>query len=100
MIEKTKVFLHENKSRIGLFHGFVACIGAVLLSFLTTMQLTHLIFGDYALRIIPAVILTPILMSIYGTWLLFCKTRMEVLMKILSLSLFLICSLFISIKVL
>ena len=99
MFEKTKNFLHETKSSIGLVHGILACIGAVILSFLTTMQLTHLIVGDYAIRIVPAIILTPILMSIYGLWLLFSKTRMQVINKILITSSILICSLIISIKV-
>ncbi|MGP2657524.1 hypothetical protein ACOJTA_10820 [Malaciobacter sp. WC5094] len=99
MKKKSKDFLHITKSRIGLVHASLACIGAVVLSFLTTMLLSSLINGDYAIKIVPSMILTPILMSFYGIWLLFCKTRIQVIKKSLYMFIFLICSLIISLKV-
>ncbi len=51
MFEKTKSFLHETKSKIGLVHGFTGCIGAVLLSFLTSRVISILINDDYAIKI-------------------------------------------------
>ena len=99
MKPKFKNFLYRTKSKIGLVHGIIACIGAVVLSFLTTMILSTIISGNYAIKIIPSMILTPILISFYGIWLLFCKTRIQVIKRSLYMFLFLICSLIISIKV-
>ena len=99
MNSNIKKFLYETKSKIGLVHVFTACIGAVLLSYLTTMLLSTLIVGNYSLKIVPAMILTPILMSLYGTWILFSKTRIIAIKKTLYTSIFLLCSLYISIEV-
>lgn len=75
MLRKIQNFLYEPKSQIGWVHGFIACFGAVLLSYLSTMILSTLLIGDFAQRIIPSMILTPILMSFWGIWILFSKTR-------------------------
>lgn len=99
MLKKTKKFLYEKKVHFGLFHATLTIFGAVILAYLSSMLLSTLIYGDYALKIIPMFILTPILMSIYGIWLLFCKNRILVIKKILFTSMILICSLIISIKV-
>ncbi len=99
MLKKTKIFMYESKPKIGLVHAFSACIGAVLLSYLTTMLLSTIIIGNYSLKLIPAMILTPILMSFYGTWILFSKTRILAIKKILYLLIFLLVSLILSIKV-
>lgn len=99
MFEKTKIYLHETKSKIGLVHGLLACIGALLLSYLSCMQIAFFIQGDYALKIIPNFILMPILMIIYGTWILFSKTRIIAIKKIVQVSLFFLLLLIISMKV-
>lgn len=99
MLEKTKNFLYESKSKIGLVHATLACIGAVLLSYLTTMLLSTIIIGNYSLKLVPAMILTPILMSVYGTWILFSKTRILAIKKIFFTLVFLLISIILSIKV-
>lgn len=99
MLEKTKNFLYESKSKIGLVHAALACIGAVLLSYLTTMLLSSIIIGDFALKIIPSMILTPILMSFYGIWILFSRTRILAIKKICFTFVLLVVSLIFSIKV-
>lgn len=83
MFKRINIFLHDNKSRIGLFHGFISCIGALVLAFLTSMLLSIIIDGDYAQKIVPSMILTPILMVFYGIWLLLSNTRYVVIKKVI-----------------
>ncbi len=75
-------FLYETKTKIGYTHAIISTLGAILLAYLTAMFIATIIVGDFALKIIPAMMLTPIFMSLYGIWLLFSKTRIEVLKKI------------------
>lgn len=98
MFKKTKSFLHETKSKVALVHGFTACIGAVILSYLSTLLLSIFLEGDYAVKIIPSMITAPILMSIWGIWILFSKTRYIALKKTFFSSSFLLICLYFSIN--
>lgn len=83
---KIKTFLYDPKPNIGWVHGFLACMGAMILAYLTTMILTVLITGDYAHQVIPAIITTPILISLYGMWILFSPNIITTIKKIIYLS--------------
>jgi hypothetical protein len=100
MLKKLKIYLHETKPKIGLVHGISSCIGAIILSYLSCMEIAFIIQGDYALKIIPNFILAPILMILYGIWILFSQTNMIVLKKITFLSLSLLVCIILSMKVL
>ena len=65
-------FLNEPKTKIGWVHGFLACIGSVFIGYLIM-----------AFKLIPSMIITPILICIIGIWLLFCKSYFEIIKKIL-----------------
>jgi len=69
-----KTYLNEPKSKIGLVHGLLACIISLVCAYLTMMIFTSIAYGDYAYRIIPSVVFTPILISIYGLYFLFSET--------------------------
>jgi len=99
-MKRVKNFLHESRSKIGLVHGFISCIGAAVLSYLTSMVLSMIITGNYSLKIVPSMMLVPILMSIYGIWILFSKTRFIALKKVLFTFVLLVLILSILIKVL
>lgn len=79
-------FLREPKTRIGWAHGILAILGAFALAYLSGMALTSLLKGDYAERILPMMILTPMFVSMYGIWLLFSKTLLQVIQKIATMS--------------
>ncbi|WP_320036047.1 hypothetical protein [Halarcobacter sp.] len=69
-----KKYLNEPKSKIGLVHGLLACIISFICAYLTMMIFTLIAYGDYAHRIIPSIVLTPVLVSIYGLYFLFSET--------------------------
>jgi len=99
MLKNMKKNIYEPKSNIGWVHGFIACIGALICAYLTMMLFSTLMYGDYAYQIIPSIILTPLLMTAYGLWLLFSEKIIEVLKKIFFSSIFLIITIYLSIKV-
>ncbi|WP_072681340.1 hypothetical protein [Arcobacter sp. LA11] len=99
MIKNIKKYIYEPKSNIGWGHGLLACIGAVCCAYLTMMLFSALMYGDYAYQIIPSIILTPILMTAYGLWLLFSEKIIDILKKISFSSIFLIIAIYLSIKV-
>lgn len=76
----------EPKTRIGWAHGILAILGAFALAYLNGMALTSLLKGDYAERILPMMILTPMFVSVYGIWLLCSKTLLHVIQKIMMIS--------------
>lgn len=97
MFTNIKNFIYEPKSKIGWVHGLLACLFAAVCSNLTMTIVTALLSGDFAQRIIPSMIFTPILVSIYGLWFLFSDSLINFLKKtfytIILLSIFLIISL-------
>ena len=76
-------FLNEPKTKIGWVHGFLACIGRVFIGYLIMAFFSLVINSDYAFKLIPSMIITPILICIIGIWLLFCKSYFEIIKKIL-----------------
>jgi len=99
MIANLKNYLYEPKSKIGWVHGLLACFGALVCAYLTMMIFTSLASGDYAHRIIPSIIITPILMSVYGLYFLFTHKPIDIFKKIFSVLIFLIIILSFTIKV-
>lgn len=99
MIESIKNYLYEPKSSIGWVHGILACIGALICAYLTMMLFSALIPGDYVQKIIPSIILTPILISAYGLWILFSNSIILLLKKTILCSLLFIILIFLSLKV-
>jgi|GEM_PF-1737731 len=93
-MEDIKKYLHEPKSKIGLVHGLAACICSLLCAYLTMMIFTSIAFGDYAYRVIPSIILTPVLISVYGLFFLFSESLISLLKKSL-LSIFILTIFFI-----
>lgn len=79
-------FFREPKTRIGWVHGILTILGAFALAYLSGMVLTSLLRGDYAERILPMMILAPMFVSMYGIWLLFSKTLLQVVQKIATMS--------------
>ena len=63
-------FLSEPKTKIGWVHGSLTILFSFLLSYLVAMIFSSLDFEDYAVKIVPAMILVPILVSFFGIWLL------------------------------
>lgn len=74
--------LYEPKTKIGWVHGFLACIGSAVIAYLTMALISSIINADYAFKIIPSMIGTPILLCIISFWLLFCKSYFEIIKKI------------------
>jgi uncharacterized membrane protein YeaQ/YmgE (transglycosylase-associated protein family) len=83
MINKFYSYLNEPKTKIGWVHGFLSCIGSVFIAYLIMSFISTTISADYAFKIIPSMIGTPILICIVGIWLLFCKSYFEIIKKIL-----------------
>jgi len=98
MIANLKNYLYEPKSKIGWVHGLIACIGALFCAYLTMMIFTSLARNDYALRIIPSIILTPILICAYSLYFLFTQKIISVIKKIFTLLFVLLIILIISMK--
>ena len=78
---KNSHYTNEKKSNIGFFHGTLSLFGGVILGYLIMMTFSKYIPGDYAIKIIPSVILTPIIISISGLWLLFSQTLKSSIIK-------------------
>jgi hypothetical protein len=74
------------KSKIGFIHGFISIFGAITLSYLSMMCFAKYIPADFATKIIPTYVLTPILIPIYFIWILFSKTIMSSILKLTTLT--------------
>ena len=72
---------NERKSKIGFFHGIISLIGGIILGYLIMMTFSKYMPGDYAIKIIPSIILTPIIITILGLWLLFSQTLTTSIIK-------------------
>lgn len=90
MIANIKNYLYEPKSKIGWVHGTITILGSIVLGYLTMMIFTKLIPGDYGIKIVPSLILTPVLIACYSLWILFSNTILKSLLKTTVLTLFLI----------
>lgn len=88
---KVYLFLKTPKMTIGWVHGVISIIGAFLLAYTTGMSLSILFQGDAAMRLLPAMLLTPLMACIFGFWLLFSQTRMQSILKISVVLVFNIC---------
>lgn len=88
-------FLSEPKTKIGWVHGSLTILFSFLLSYLVAMIFSSLDFEDYAVKIVPAMILVPILVSFFGIWLLNSVNILSMLKKFLLISLILSILLFI-----
>lgn len=86
MIQRVKNYFIEPKSKIGFGHGIVTIIGAIILGYLTMMLYSKFMVGDAGVKIIPSMILTPLFMACYSIWLLFSKTIIQSIQKLLILS--------------
>jgi hypothetical protein len=73
--------VNRKKSKIGFFHGILSLFGGVILGYLVMMTFSKYMPGDYAIKIIPSIILTPIIISLAGLWLLFSQTLMSNVIK-------------------
>jgi len=78
---KKKIKINEKKSNIGFFHGTLSICGGIILGYLVMMVFSKYTPGDYAIKIIPSVILTPIIISFTGLWLLFSPTLSSSMIK-------------------
>lgn len=88
-------FLIEPKTKIGWVHGSLTILFSFILSYLVAMIFSSLGFEDYAVKIVPAMILVPILVSFFGIWLLNSVNILSMLKKFLLISLILSILLFI-----
>lgn len=85
MLRKRFFNLSESKSKIGWVHGIVACVGSFSSTFIIISSLPIITKGDLAYKIIPWMILTPIVIVVIGTWLLFSKSYLHIIKKCLYL---------------
>ena len=74
--------LNEQKSNIGFVHCCISTFGGIILAYLFMMLFSKFIPGDYGIKIVPSIVLTPIFMSIFGLWLLFSKTTFKAFLKL------------------
>jgi len=81
---------NEQKSKIGFVHGSISIIGGIVLSYLFMMLFSKFMPGDYGVKIVPAIVLTPIFISLFGLWVLFSRSILYALSKLL-----IACSIFI-----
>jgi len=100
MFNNIKKFIYEPKSKIGWVHGLLACLFAVICSNLTMSIFIAIYDGDFAQRIIPSMIITPLLICIYGIWFLFSNSLLVFLKKAIFSLVFLSVILIIYLKVL
>lgn len=90
-------FFNEPKNKIGWVHGILTIVFSTILAYMSSMLFSTFDFQDYAIKIIPAMIITPILMSFFGLFLLFSSTLLNMLKKFLLLFLILFILLFLGI---
>jgi len=88
MIVDIKNYLFEPKSKIGWVHGTICILGSIILAYLTMMLYSKFMIGDNGVKIVPPMILTPVLIACFSIWLLFSKTIMQSIQKLLILTLF------------
>lgn len=75
-------YLRAPKTTIGWAHGVLTLVGAFSLAYLGGMSVTLVLKGDAAMRLLPSMLLTPLLICCFGFWLLFSKTLLHVMVKI------------------
>jgi len=81
MINSFKDYLSKPKSKIGFGHGIITILGAIILGYLTMMIYSKAMVGDYGVKIVPSMVLTPLLISLYAIWLLFSNTIIHCIKK-------------------
>ena len=75
-------YLCAPKTTIGWVHGALTVVGAFALAYLGGMSTSLVLKGDAAMRLLPSMLLTPLLVCCFGFWLLFSKTLLHVMIKI------------------
>ncbi len=85
MISLKLFAFNEPKTTIGWAHGMMAILGAFALAYSSGMSLSTLLEGDAAMRLLPSMLLTPVMACGFGFWLLFSKTLLHVSLKIASM---------------
>lgn len=90
---KTKI--NESKANIGWIHGILSTFGGVICAYLLMLNITNFIDADYAIKLIPSMILTPIMSTVFGMWILFSQTILVAIKKTFLLSTFLLVLLYI-----
>jgi len=73
-MNKETIKINEQKSKIGFVHGFLSIIGGIVLAYLFMMLFSKFMPGDYGIKIVPSIVLTPIFISIFSLWILFSKS--------------------------
>lgn len=86
MIANLKNYLFEPKSKIGWVHGTITVLGAIILGYLTMMLYSKFMIGDNGIKIVPSMIISPVLIVFYSIWLLFSRTIIKSLTKLLILA--------------
>lgn len=74
MLKKIKAYFLEPKPRIGFGRGIFIVITSMILSYITMMLYAKFMVGDVGVKIVPAMIITPLCWVGYAFWLLFSKT--------------------------
>ena len=74
MNNQTTITTKKMRSSIDLFRGLIAIFGDIILGYLIMMIFSKYMIGDNAIKIMPSIILTPVIISFTGLWLLFSKT--------------------------
>ena len=84
-------YLCAPKTTIGWVHGVVTLLGAYGLAYLSGMSLSLVFKGDAAMRLLPSMLLTPLFSVLFWFWLLFSKTLLDVMVKIVLMAFFNAC---------
>ncbi len=88
---RLRTYFCAPKTTIGWVHGVVTLVGAYGLAYLSGMSLSLVFKGDAAMRLLPSMLFTPLLVCCFGFWLLFSKTLLDVIIKMALVALFNAC---------
>lgn len=99
MIKDILTYLHKPQSKRGWVYGFCICVLSLCCAYLTMMLFSSLMIKSYVHRIMPSVILTPLLSSFFAIWFLFSDTFLTFLKKAIIYTLFMILFIVLNIKV-
>lgn len=80
------MFVRKNKEKIGLGYGIAVSLSAIFFAYLFCSSLVSFLPGDYAQRIVPMMIATPVATSIFGIWFLLSKNNFELVIKTAAIS--------------
>lgn len=98
MLKIFQNYLYCSRSEIGFIHGLIICIASVCSAYLTMMLFSSIMFGDYIYKVLPSILITPILISIFAIWFLFSTSALVFYKKFFIFSFIIILLITISIK--